>query len=477
MLSKRFALVGLPIVVLAAVLLIGTYRFVVLSNLKSSVEAVAASMAQIFANTLWHDYGSLVAGADGMTADMIRSDRRTHILDREVRKIAAGTRVLKIKVYSLKGTTLYSTDPAQIGTDYWKEQNFQVALAGGVASRLTRKETFQAIAGPRTALVVLESYIPARSPADPSRLIAVLEIYSDVTDLEDGILRRPEATAAMVVVVTILLAMFGLQLWILRRTERRWLHEQAQRIKISAEYAVEIEASKAKSTFLANMSHELRTPLNAIIGFSEMLRTQALGPLGRARYVEYANDIHGAGQHLLGVISRVLDLSKIEAGGTDISPGRVRAREALESAIDMLRGDADRKKLTLSRSIDAEIPPIMSDEGKFRQIILNIVSNAIKYTEAGGTVDVSAQYDRSDSRLKVIVSDTGIGMTEQELVIALTSFGRVPNRLTERESGTGLGLPLARHMTEILGGVLHITSTPGVGTTVTITLPAVPADA
>lgn len=477
MLSRRFALVGLPIVVLAAALLIGSYRFVVMSNLKSSVEAVAASMAQIFANTLWQDYGSLVAGAEGMTADSIRADHRTHVLDREVRKIAAGTRVLKVKVYSLSGTTLYSTDPAQIGTDYWAERNFQVALAGGVASRLTRKETFQAIAGPRDSVVVLESYIPARSPDDPSRIIAVLEIYSDVTDLEIGILRRPEAIAAMAIVVFVMLAMFGLQLWILRRTERRWLDEQAQRIKITAEYAIEFEASRAKSAFLANMSHELRTPLNAIIGFSEMLRNQALGPIGQPRYVEYANDIHSAGRHLLGVISRVLDLSKIEAGRTDVHWERVHVGAVLESALDMLRGDADRKKLTLRRSIDAGIPPITSDEGKFRQVVLNIVSNAIKYTAPGGTVDVVAMYDEPDGRLRMIVSDTGIGMTEQELVVALTAFGRVPNRWTERESGTGLGLPLAKRMTEILGGAFQVSSVAGVGTTITIALPVAPAEA
>lgn len=477
MLSRRFALVGLPVVVLAAVLLIGTYRFVVLSNLKSSVEAVAASMAQIFANTLWHDYGSLVVDANGMTADLIRSDPRTHVLDREVRKIAAGTRVLKVKVYSVNGTTLYSTDPAQIGSDYSKEKGFQVALAGGAASQLIRRETFQAIAGPRTDIVALESYVSARSPVDPGRVIAVLEIYSDITDLEDGILTRPEAIIAMVVIVTILLAMFGLKLWILRRIERRWLDEQARRIRISAEYAVEIEASRAKSAFLANMSHELRTPLNAIIGFSEMLRTQALGPIGRARYVEYADDINNAGQHLLGVISRVLDLSKIEAGSTDLSLRDIHVGEVLGSALDMIRSGATRKELTLRQAIDSQIPTITSDEGKFRQIVLNIVSNAVKYTDPGGTIDVTAAYDKLGSCLKVTIADTGIGMSEQELVIALTSFGRVPNRLTERESGTGLGLPLAKHMTELLGGALHIKSSPGVGTTVTIALPVAPAEA
>ncbi|MEQ9333857.1 HAMP domain-containing sensor histidine kinase [Thalassobaculum sp.] len=472
MLSRQFALIGFPIAVLAAALLIGSYHFVVLANLKSSVEAVAASMAQIFANTLWHDYGSLVAVADGMDAAAIRTDPRTERLDAEVRKIAAGTRVLKVKVYSLRGITLYSTDPAQIGSNYWDESNYQAALAGDVASRLTRKATFQAIAGPRTDLVVLESYIPARVPADTGRIIAVLEIYSDVTDLEAGILQRPEAVGAMLLVVAVLLAAFGTQLWVLRRAEHRWLDEQAQRLKLSAEYAIEFEASRAKSAFLAGMSHELRTPLNAIIGFSELLRIQAFGPLGQPRYVEYAEDIHGAGRHLLGVIGNVLDLSRIEAGKTEVSWEAVDPVEVVRSALDMLNHDAEDRNIVLRRTIEPGIPSITSDAGKLRQVVLNIVSNSIKYSRPGGAVDVGVSFDAARRGVRLVISDNGIGMTEHGLDIALTPFGRVPGQWSQPQPGTGLGLPLAKRTVEILGGEFQIASAPGIGTTVTIWLPA-----
>ncbi len=474
MLSRRFALVGLPVAFLAAAVLIGSYHFVVLANLKSSVEAVAASMAQTFANTLWHDYGSLVAEADDMEVAAIRTDPRTERLDREVRKIAAGTRVLKVKVYSLHGITLYSTDPAQIGSNYWSEANYQIALAGGVASRLTRKATFEAMAGPRTELVVLESYIPAREPTGTGRIIAVLEIYSDVTDLEAGILKRPEAIAAMLLVVAVLLATFGVQLWVLRRAERRWLDEQAQRLKLSAEYAIEFEASRAKSAFLASMSHELRTPLNAIIGFSELLWTQAFGPLGQPRYVGYARDIHGAGLHLLGVIGNVLDLSRIEAGKTEISWETVDPGEVVQTALDMLRRDADDRNIVLHRKPDPDVPSITSDAGKLRQAVLNIVSNAIKYTRPGGTVDVGASFDAARGRVRLVIADNGIGMTAHDLEVALTPFGRVPDRWSQRQPGTGLGLPLAKRTVEILGGEFEIMSAAGVGTTVTIWLPVTP---
>ncbi|GHD50889.1 hypothetical protein GCM10017083_24680 [Thalassobaculum fulvum] len=475
MLSKRFAFVGLPAALLAAVLLIATYHFAVLTNLKSSVEAVAASMAQIFANTLWSEYGSLVAESGSMDATAIRRDPRTHALDREVRKIAAGTRVLKVKVYSPNGITLYSSDPAQIGGDYWKERNFQVALNGGIASRLTRKPTFEALDGPRRDLVVLESYIPAWSRDGRSKIIAVLEIYSDVTDLEAAILRRPEALAAMAVVVSVLLAIFAVQLLVLRRAERRWLDEQAARTRIAAEYAIEYEASRAKSAFLAGMSHELRTPLNAILGFAEMIHAQIQGPISQPRYVEYADHIHRAGRHLLGVIGNVLDLSKIEAGKTEITLADVDPSDILGSSLDMLGPDAERKGVTIRRDIAPDLPQIHTDGGKLRQVVLNIVSNAIKYTDRGGAITVSASVDERFGPVRLVISDNGVGMSEKDLEVALTPFGRVSTHVAGQETGTGLGLPLAKRTVEVLGGTFDIASAPGKGTRVTITLPAVAA--
>ncbi len=476
MLSKRFAFVGLPIVLLAAALLIATYHFAVMTNLKSSVEAVAASMAQIFANTLWQEYGSLVADSEGMSADAIRADERTKLLDREVRKIAAGTRVLKVKVYSLRGITLYSSDPAQIGVDYWNERNFQVALAGGIASRLTRRPTFQALDGPRTELVVLESYIPARSPKGSNQIIAVLEIYSDVTDLEADILLRPEALAAAGLVVAVLLGILAVQLVVLRIAERRWLDEQAERMRVAAEYAIEQEASKAKSAFLAGMSHELRTPLNAILGFSDVIKNQVFGPIGRDRYIEYAEHIHGAGLHLLGVIGNVLDVSKIEAGKTDLTVVTIDPAEVVRSAMSMLSAEADRKSIDVRDRIAPGLPAFTTDESKLRQVVLNILSNAIKYSMPHGTVDVAATCDSGSGALRIVISDTGVGMSEKDLDIAFTPFGRILGRTNELEPGTGLGLPIAKRTVEILGGTFGITSRPGEGTTVTIVLPPASAD-
>ena len=474
MLTGRFALLGLPIVVLTAALLIGTYRYVVLFNLQVSVEGVAGSMAQIFANTLWHDYRPLLQEGAGMGADAVRADPMTRALDREVRRVTAGTKVVKIKVYTVNGFTLYSTDPAQIGADYSREPAFLAALGGGTSSRLRRRDRFEAVGGPLTDLVVLETYVPARSPEDRSRILAVLEIYTDVTELEIMVLDRPEVRGAMLAIVLVLLSAFAAQLWVLRRSEARVLLEHDRRVRANAELSRVDEASRAKSAFLANMSHELRTPLNAVIGFSDILQTEMFGPIGQRRYLDYAADINRAGRHLLRVIDDVLDLSKIEAGKVAVQVSVVDPAATIASALDMLATEADRLGVAIRRDLPSGVPLIATDDGKLRQIVLNVVSNAIKYTAAGGSVTVRLEVAADAPAVRIVMADTGIGMTADDLAVALTQFGRIQGSADSQRGGTRLGLPLTREFVRLLGGRFSIESAPGDGTTVTVDLPLAP---
>ncbi len=474
MLTGRFALLGLPIVILTAALLIGTYRYVVLFNLQVSVEGVAASMAQIFANTLWHDYRPLLEDGADMGAEAVRDDPMTLALDREVRRVTAGTKVIKIKVYAVNGFTLYSTDRAQIGVDYSQRPAFLTALGGGIFSELARRDRFDAVNGPLTDIVVLATYVPARAPDDPSRILAVLEIYTDVTELEITVLNRPEVRGAMLVIVLVLLSAFGAQLWVLRRAEDRVLLEHDRRLRASAELSRVDEASRAKSLFLANMSHELRTPLNAVIGFSDILQSEMFGPIAQRRYVEYAADINRAGRHLLRVIDDVLDLSKIEAGKVDVNVSVVDPAATIASALDMLATESDRHGVTIRRDLPSDVPLIATDDGKLRQIVLNVVSNAIKYTGTGGSVTVRLEVASDAPAVRIVMADTGIGMSADDLAVALTPFGRVQGTPGSQRGGTGLGLPLTREFVRLLGGRFNVQSAPGVGTTVTVDLPLAP---
>jgi signal transduction histidine kinase len=239
--------------------------------------------------------------------------------------------------------------------------------------------------------------------------------------------------------------------------------ESFKQAKLDAE-----TASAAKSRFLANMSHELRTPLNAIIGFSEILTGQIFGPLGNPRYVEYSSDILGSGRHLLEVINSVLDLSKSEAGKMEIKPQAVDLSDVLADCVRMVGEQCKEAGLKLQvAGLDCE-HPVFGESAKLRQVFLNLISNAIKFTESGGTVAVSAVND--GQTVVASITDSGIGMSPQDVQVALTAFGQVDNRLERRYEGTGLGLPLAKNLIELHGGSLQIESAVGQGTKVTVRL-------
>jgi signal transduction histidine kinase/HAMP domain-containing protein len=247
-------------------------------------------------------------------------------------------------------------------------------------------------------------------------------------------------------------------------TDIKQREERYRAAKLQAE-----EASAAKTRFLSNMSHELRTPLNAIIGFSEIMAGQILGTL-TPRYLEYAQDIHRSGRHLLDVINSVLDLAKDGAGKLALSAKRVDLQTVLADCIRMLAGQF--ATANVSFAVKGTMAPLIvsGEEAKLRQIFVNLLSNAMKFTEAGGSIVVTPRC--GDGVVVVEISDTGIGMTEIEIEIALTPFAQVDNRLERKYEGTGLGLPLAKSLTELHGGNLTIKSAPGVGTTVFVSLPA-----
>ncbi len=229
-------------------------------------------------------------------------------------------------------------------------------------------------------------------------------------------------------------------------------------------------ANAAKSVFLANMSHELRTPLNAIIGFSEIMHGELFGALGHPRYQSYVGDMLGAAKHLLRLINDILDLSKIEAGKWELREEPVDVRRMFDSVMRLFRGRDETARLDIK--VDAPpMPRIMADERALKQVLINALSNSIKFTPADGRIRLRARRDRS-GRLHLAIADTGIGIKREDVQKALAPFGQVDNHMTRRHQGTGLGLPIAKALVECHGGRLRLRSRPGRGTVITAMLPA-----
>ncbi len=229
-------------------------------------------------------------------------------------------------------------------------------------------------------------------------------------------------------------------------------------------------ANRAKSEFIANMSHELRTPLNAIIGFSEMIHNETYGPLPDPKYIEYAENIRDSGARLLKVINEILDISKIDAGDRHLNDERVDVKVAAQGCLDLLQHKIAASGITVTLSLD-DAPQIIAEELAFKQVLMNILSNAVKFTPKDGRITLSHQLDK-EGRFHLSVTDTGIGLSGDEIKKALSPFGQVNNEFNRDNSGTGLGLTLVNALLKLHGGTLELFSQKGIGTTATVVMPA-----
>ena len=241
--------------------------------------------------------------------------------------------------------------------------------------------------------------------------------------------------------------------------------EELTRAKRQAE-----KASSAKSDFLARISHEIRTPLNAIIGFSEVMMEERFGPIGNERYREYLKDIHASGGHLLSLINDLLDLSKIEAGKLELTFASVSLNDLTQQCVAIMQPQANRERVIIRTSLPPALPQVVADARSVRQIVLNLLSNSIKFTGPGGQVIVSTAFN-DNGEVALRVRDTGIGMSEKELVAALEPFRQLATSVHSGSGGTGLGLPLTKALAEANHASFYIKSAPKAGTLVEIAFP------
>jgi two-component system, cell cycle sensor histidine kinase PleC len=245
--------------------------------------------------------------------------------------------------------------------------------------------------------------------------------------------------------------------------------EQAKAISDEARRHAEA-ANISKSRFLAQMSHELRTPLNAILGFSEVMKTEVFGEHAVPAYKEYSADIHNSGVHLLGLINEILDLSRIEAGRYELNEESVSLVGIVEDCHHLLKLRASNRGITMHEVFESDLPRLWADERAIRQICLNLLSNAIKFTPQGGNIWLKVGWTASGGQY-MSVTDTGAGIPEEEIPIVLSSFGQGSNSIKSAEQGAGLGLPIAKSLTDLHGGTFVLKSKLRIGTEVVVTFP------
>jgi signal transduction histidine kinase len=296
----------------------------------------------------------------------------------------------------------------------------------------------------------------------PAAGIAVVASLS-----EDDALKPWRARTGAEIFALVLRSLFvaGVGLLLVQTLHQR---ERLETELMSAKETAEA-ASRAKSEFLANMSHELRTPLNAIIGFSEIIKSRKFGSASE-RYPDYACDIFNSGKHLLALINDILNLSKLEAGQLILQEEEIGLAATIGACMNLVEAQARQAKVRLSVNLDDQALVIRADERRLRQVLINLLSNAVKFTPENGQVRVTSA--KTHAGLAIAVSDTGIGMNAQDIPKAMTAFGQVDSKLSRKQEGTGLGLPLAKQLIELHGGTFDIESKPNAGTIVTFVLPA-----
>jgi len=248
--------------------------------------------------------------------------------------------------------------------------------------------------------------------------------------------------------------------------ERKRIEDESAAARVQSEID-----NRTKTEFLANMSHELRSPLNSVLGFAEIMRDELFGPLGSARYRGYADDIIQSANHLLAVINDILDISKIEARKLELDESDIDLAATVEMTARLMRARIEQAEIRLELDVELDLPQVFVDARKIKQILLNLISNAVKFTPAGGKVTIGAGL-RHNGEIFITVADTGIGIAPHNIGKALSPFTQIDSSLSRKYEGTGLGLPLSKALAELHGGRLEIQSELGAGTVVTVTLPA-----
>lgn len=470
-LTKTFAVLAAVVFVAALTTLTITERSRALNQLKKITEENNIALTIALSNALRDKIQQYLDVVHKLPPAEIADHFAVEALRHDVISAVRGTRVVKVKIYDRDGITVFSTDRSQIGENKRDNAALLGALAGRVDSYLTFRDQFDSFEGTINQRDLTSSYIPFYKDDSRKTIAGVFEIYTDVTTFKSQIFEHLVYQAAML--STAFLAIYAMLLTIVSVGSRRMARKTRELLEMTANMARAESANKSKTEFLANMSHELRTPLNAIIGFSEVILHKIHGPMTPNEYTNYVDDIHRSGKHLLAVINDVLDMVKAEAGSTALNIESLAVQDVVADALAQVKNKADERGIHLLDDIKTDVPTLRTDETKLRQVLINILANAVKFTPRDGHVSVEVHHNPLNDQVTFKIADTGVGIAKADIPVCLSPFGQAGNAMTRGHDGTGLGLPLSVKLVEQLGGTFTLQSTVGTGTTVRITIPAV----
>ncbi len=399
--------------------------------------------------------------------------------------------IVQVNIYTANGNPLISLNQARMldpeiteGIQVPDRAVLQAALAAGregnTASALIENAKFELASGSikegtlmQTVVPIMsDNYVPLVADAayDKSNNVqGMVEVFYDISRQWDQVYNFQYIGTGGIIVI--FLTLIGALIFIASKAEAIITKQHEANLELAAQASAAEAENKNKSQFLANISHELRTPLNAIIGFSEILKTEALETIPNEQHRSYITDIHNSGVHLLSLINDILDYSKAEAGKLELTMEEVDITKLITSSMRLVSPRAEQAQVKLISAIPKEHYIIYTDAKKFKQIMLNLLSNAVKFTPPGGEVTVTLWQNVVDNSISVEVKDTGIGIAPKDISRALAPFGQVDSALSRKYEGTGLGLPLTKKFIEIMGGSFYIQSEENVGTSVSFSLP------
>jgi signal transduction histidine kinase/CheY-like chemotaxis protein len=492
-LLRYFSLTSALAITAVTVVMVVFYHQSAVSELVASAETHNVSLARSIANTVWPDFAEYVSSVDE-DGDNLRQRPETRQLHESLRDLTDGLPVLKVKIYNLQGLTVYSSQTSQMGEDKSGNPGFRTAMdEAKPASKLSFRDSFSAFSGAVENRDLVESYVPIQR--EDGTVEGVLELYTDVTPLMARLDRNTTNYTALILLICA--ALYGVLFVLVRRADgilkNQYLelqqneqniqakntsleHEIAERQQVEAALRTAKEvaetANRTKSEFLAMVSHEVRTPMNGVLGMAGLLLDSELAQEQR----EYAQTIQESGESLMTIINDILDFSKAEAGKIELEETEFDLVPLVDNVVELLGSEASGKGIDLAAYLAPDVPKdLRGDDGRIRQILLNLIGNAVKFTSSGGvSLEVTVAGEPSTAAgvvLRFEINDTGIGIPAEARQKIFGSFTQADSSTTRSYGGTGLGLAISEKLVALMGGEIGVESEVGRGSQFWFTAP------